>query len=153
MLAKVLTVSTSAHRGERDDSSGPALCDLLRSNGFEIVETEICADGHEEVSAALRALTDGFSGLVVTTGGTGFAPSDVTPEATLTVLDRQAPGMAEAMRLASPFGRLSRAAAGTIGTCLVLNTPGSPSGACETLSAVLDAVPHALALLAGASPH
>jgi molybdenum cofactor synthesis domain-containing protein len=88
--------------------------------------------------------------LVVTTGGTGFAPRDLTPEGTRTVLDREAPGLAEAMRLVSPKGRLSRGTAGTAGRCIVLNTPGSQAGAIECLEAVLDVLPHALALLAEA---
>jgi molybdopterin biosynthesis enzyme MoaB len=92
----------------------------------------------------------GFSGLIVTTGGTGFGPRDLTPEGTRLVLDREAPGMAEAMRLANPpKGRLSRGLAGTIGECLVLNTPGSSAGAVESLEAVIDVLPHALDLLAG----
>ena len=98
-------------------------------------------------------LASGFAGLVVTTGGTGFGPRDLTPEGTLAALDRQAPGLAEAMRLVNPLGRLSRAVAGTLGTALVLNTPGSTKGCVETLDAVLDVVPHALDLLAGGRPH
>jgi molybdopterin biosynthesis enzyme MoaB len=89
----------------------------------------------------------------VTTGGTGFGPRDLTPEGTRAVLDREAPGLAEAMRLVNPLGRLSRAAAGTIGTALVLNTPGSSKGAVECLDAVLDVVPHVLDLLTGGRPH
>ena len=105
------------------------------------------------MAAALRELAAGFSGLVVTTGGTGFGPRDLTPEGTLAVLDRQAPGLAEAMRQVSPLGRLSRAVAGTVGTALVLNTPGSSTGAVECLDAVIDVVPHALDLLSGGRPH
>ena len=97
---------------------------------------------------ALRELCRSFTGLVVTTGGTGFAPRDQTPEGTRAVLEREAPGLAEAMRLTSPLGRLSRAVAGTVGRALVINTPGSSSGAVETLDAVLDVLPHALRLLA-----
>ncbi|HEY2997123.1 MAG TPA: molybdopterin-binding protein, partial [Acidimicrobiales bacterium] len=107
----------------------------------------------DAVAAALRELAAGFAGLVVTTGGTGFGPRDLTPEGTLAVLDRQAPGLAEAMRQVSPLGRLSRAVAGTVGTALVLNTPGSSTGAVECLDAVIDVVPHALDLLAGGRPH
>ena len=90
---------------------------------------------------------------MVTTGGTGFGPRDLTPEGTRTVIDREAPGLAEAMRLVSPLGRLSRAVAGTRDATLILNTPGSSAGAVETLTAVLDVVPHALDLLAGGRPH
>jgi len=99
-------------------------------------------------------LAIGFHGLVVTTGGTGFGPRDQTPEGTLAVLDRQAPGLAEAMRLANPLGRLSRGVAGTCGTALVLNTPGSSKGCVECLEAVVDVVPHAVRLLVdNADPH
>jgi molybdopterin biosynthesis enzyme MoaB len=94
-----------------------------------------------------------FAGLVITTGGTGFSPTDLTPEATRIVTERTAPGLAEAMRAVSPLGRLSRGAAGTIGQCLVLNVPGSPKGALESLEAVVDVLPHALELLAGGRPH
>jgi molybdenum cofactor synthesis domain-containing protein len=105
------------------------------------------------VADTLRELADGFAGLVVTTGGTGFGPRDLTPEGTRAVIDREAPGLAEAMRLVSPFGRLSRAVAGTVGTTLVLNTPGSTRGSVECLDAVIDVVPHALDLLSGGRPH
>ncbi len=98
-------------------------------------------------------MLEGFSGLLVTTGGTGFSPSDLTPEATLRVVDRQAAGLAEAMRAVNPLGRLSRGVAGTVGACLILNVPGSPAGATEALGAVIDVVPHALDLLAGGRPH
>lgn len=152
--AKILTVSDGVVAGTREDRSGTALAELLSDRGFHVAERTVCADGEAEVAAALRSLTAGFSGLVVTTGGTGFGPRDLTPEGTEAVLDRKAPGLAEAMRLASPLGRLSRAVAGVAGSCLVLNTPGSPGGAVECLEAVLDVLPHALALLAGdADPH
>jgi molybdenum cofactor synthesis domain-containing protein len=117
--------------------------------GFEVDRLEVSSDGVDEVASALRALVDGFAGLVVTTGGTGFGPRDLTPEATRQVLDRDAPGLAEAARLISPLGRLSRGIAGTCGQALVLNVPGSSKGAVECLEAVLDVIPHALALLAG----
>jgi len=105
------------------------------------------------VGEALVSLADGFAGLVLTTGGTGFGPRDLTPEATRSVLEREAPGLAEAMRLVNPLGRLSRGIAGTIGTTLVLNLPGSSSGSIECLEAVLDVLPHALELLRGDRPH
>ena len=151
--AKVLTVSDGVAEGTREDRSGAALAERLAASGFDVVERHVTADGIEAVAAALRALTAGFSGLVVTTGGTGFGPRDLTPEGTRAVIEREAPGLAEAMRLVSPLGRLSRAVAGTVGQALVLNTPGSSRGAVETLDAVLDVVPHALDLLAGGRPH
>ncbi len=151
--AKVLTVSDGVAEGTREDRSGAALAGRLGEAGFEVVDRRVTADGVEAVSAALGEMTSDFSGLVVTTGGTGFGPRDLTPEGTRAVLDREAPGLAEAMRLVSPLGRLSRALAGTAGRALVLNTPGSSNGAVETLDAVLDVVPHALDLLAGGRPH
>jgi molybdopterin adenylyltransferase len=151
--AKVLTVSDGVVAGTRDDRSGAALADRLGAAGFDVVGRVVSADGTEAVAEALRALADGFAGLIVTTGGTGFGPRDLTPEGTRSVLDREAPGLAEAMRLTNPLGRLSRAAAGTMGQALVLNTPGSSTGAVECLEAVIDVVPHALELLEGGRPH
>lgn len=151
--AKVLTVSESVHAGTREDRSGDALCARLASRGFDVVERRTVPDGVEPVASALAEMADGFAGLLVTTGGTGFSPRDLTPEATRAVIDREAPGLAEAARSASPLGRLSRGVAGTIGGCLVLNVPGSPAGATESLDAVADVVPHALELLAGGRPH
>ena len=153
MQAKVLTVSDGVVEGTREDRSGEAVEQHLTAAGFEVVERRVVADGVESVARALRDLTDGFAGLVATTGGTGFGPRDLTPEGTRAVLDREAPGLAEAMRLTSPLGRLSRQLAGTIGEALVLNLPGSTSGCLECLDAVLDVVPHALALLRGERPH
>jgi len=151
--AKVLTVSDGVVAGTRDDRSGAALEDRLTDAGFQVVERRVSADGIDDVAGALRELSDGFAGVIVTTGGTGFGPRDLTPEGTRAVLDREAPGLAEAMRLVNPLGRLSRAAAGTIGTTLVLNTPGSSKGAVECLDAVVDVVPHVLDLLTGGRPH
>jgi len=153
LQAKVVTVSDGVVAGTRDDRSGAALAAHLAEHGFEVVERIVTADGAEAVAHALRGACRGFAGLVVTTGGTGFGPRDLTPEGTVAVLERHAPGMAEAMRLVSPLGRLSRAVAGTVGESLVLNTPGSTAGCVETLDAVLDVVPHALELLAGERPH
>ena len=153
LAAKVITVSDGVVEGTRDDRSGAALEARLTAAGFEVVERIVTADGRDPVASTLRRACDGFAGLVVTTGGTGFGPRDLTPEGTLAVIERQAPGMAEAMRLVSPLGRLSRAVAGTLGQCLILNTPGSTKGCVETLEAVLDVVPHALELLAGERPH
>ncbi|HEX6167892.1 MAG TPA: MogA/MoaB family molybdenum cofactor biosynthesis protein [Acidimicrobiales bacterium] len=151
--AKVLTVSDGVVAGTRDDRSGAALAERLEGAGFEVVERRVTADGVEPVARALAELARDFAGLVVTTGGTGFGPRDLTPEGTRAVLEREAPGLAEAMRLVGPLGRLSRAVAGTVGQALVLNTPGSSKGAVETLDAVLDVVPHALDLLSGGRPH
>ena len=151
--AKVLTVSDGVVAGTREDRSGEALAERLAAAGFDVVERRVTADGTEAVAAALGELTAGFSGLVVTTGGTGFGPRDLTPEGTRVVIEREAPGLAEAMRLVSPLGRLSRAVAGTVGQALVLNTPGSSRGAVECLDAVVDVVPHALDLLTGGRPH
>ena len=147
--AKVLTVSDGVVAGTREDRSGQALADRLVAAGFTVTERKAVADGVESVSNALERMATDFEGLVVTTGGTGFAPRDLTPEGTRAVLDRDAPGLAEAMRLVSPLGRLSRGVAGTVGRCIVLNTPGSPAGAVECVDAVLDTLPHALDLLAG----
>jgi len=151
--AKVLTVSDGVVAGTREDTSGTVLVDLLGEAGFEVVDRRVVADGRETVGEALVDLAEGFTGLVVTIGGTGFGPRDLTPEGTSVILDREAPGLAEAMRLVSPLGRLSRATAGTRGRALILNTPGSSKGAAECLGAVLDVLPHALDLLAGENPH
>ena len=149
LRAKVLTVSDAASAGERDDISGPALVELLRESGFEVVDHRIVNDGVAPVATALREMAGGFAGLLVTTGGTGFSPRDLTPEATLQVLEREAPGMSEAMRATSEFGPLSRGRAGTLGRCVIVNTPGSPRGACESLRALLGVLAHAIELLAG----
>ena len=147
LRAKVLTVSDGVAHGSRDDASGRALVEQLTAAGFEVVEHGVTEDGAAAVAAALIELTDGFAGLVVTTGGTGFAPRDQTPVGTRQILEREAPGLAEAMRLISPFGRLSRGVAGIRGRAVVCNTPGSPKGCVEQLGAILDVLPHALRLL------
>ena len=158
LRAKVLTVSDGVADGTRDDKSGRALVERLTAAGYGVVDHRVTADGVDAVAAALRELTAGFSGLVVTTGGTGFGPRDLTPEGTRAVLEREAPGLAESMRIASnaggrTFGMLSRGVCGTVGEALVCNLPGSSGGAVECLEAVLDAVPHVLDLLAGGRPH
>jgi molybdopterin adenylyltransferase len=146
-LAKVLTVSDGVAHGTRDDLSGRALVDHLTSNGFDVVEHRVTADGAELVAATLVQLCEGFAGLVVSTGGTGFAPRDQTPEGTRAVVEREAPGLAEAMRLCNPLGRLSRGIAGVRGDAIIVNTPGSTKGCVEQLDAVIDVLPHALRLL------
>ena len=151
--AKVLTVSDGVVAGTRDDKSGSALAETLAGAGFDVVERLVVTDGVDAVAGALSRLAEGFAGLIVTTGGTGFGPRDLTPEGTRAVIERDAPGLAEAMRLVNPLGRLSRAVAGTLGDALVLNTPGSSKGAVECLGAVMDVVPHALDLLTGGRPH
>ena len=148
LAAKVLTVSDGVVAGTREDRSGTALVDRLREAGFEVVEHRV-ADGRESVGEAIVDMAEDFNGLIISTGGTGFGPRDLTPEGTRVVLDREAPGLGEAMRAVNPLGRLSRAVAGTRGRALVINTPGSPGGALESLDAVLDIVPHAIRLLDG----
>lgn len=148
LQAKVLTVSDGVVAGTRVDTSGAALVEQLRGEGFDVVAHEVVADGTANVAGALMRLTTGFAGLIVTTGGTGFAPRDQTPEGTRAVIEREAPGIAEACRSISPLGRLSRGIAGIVGSSIVVNLPGSPKGCVEQLAAVLDVLPHALRLLA-----
>ncbi len=149
LAAKVLTVSDGVMAGTRDDAGGTGLVARLTDEGYVVVAHLVTGDGREVVGEALVEMAEGFAGLIVTTGGTGFGPRDLTPEGTSIILDRPAPGLAEAMRLVSPLGRLSRATAGTRGQALIINTPGSPKGAVECLEAVLDVVPHVLRLLTG----
>jgi molybdenum cofactor synthesis domain-containing protein len=151
--ARIVVVSDGVADGTREDRGGPALRATLERAGATVEAVVVCPDGVESVADTLRAQCAGFDGLVVTTGGTGFGPRDLTPEGTRRVIDREAPGLAEAMRLVNPLGRLSRGIAGTVATALVLNVPGSPKGAVECLDAVLDVVPHALSLLVGDRPH
>lgn len=148
LKAKVLTISDGVIAGTRTDASGVALVELLITHGFDVVEQTVVADGTENVAATLTSLSDGFAGLVVTTGGTGFAPRDQSPEGTRLVIEREAPGLAEAMRLVNPLGRLSRGIVGIRGQAIIVNTPGSPKGCVEQLTAILDVLPHALRLLA-----
>jgi molybdenum cofactor synthesis domain-containing protein len=151
-------VSDGVAAGTRDDSSGRALVEHLGAVGFDVVDHRVVGDGVDVVAAALVDLCAGFAGLVVTTGGTGFGPRDLTPEGTRRVIEREAPGLAEAMRRVSDgsgqaFGMLSRGVCGTRGEALICNLPGSSRGAVECLEAVLSAVPHALDLLSGGRPH
>jgi molybdenum cofactor synthesis domain-containing protein len=148
LIAKILTVSDSAFEGTRPDTASPQLAERLVTAGFSVIERRLCSDGIEPVVQALCEMSGGFAGLIVTTGGTGFSRRDLTPEATLQVLEREAPGFGETMRASSPFGPLSRSRCGTVGRTLILNTPGSPKGALESLEAVLAMLPHALELLA-----
>ena len=152
--AAVVTVSDRSARGERPDGSGPLVAELLRGAGYEVTETAVVPDEQPRIEAALRRLADGGEvQLVVTTGGTGFSPRDVTPEATIAVCQRLAPGIPEAMRWASlritPRAMLSRAQAGIRGGTLIVNLPGSPKAARENLEAVLPALSHGLEMLSG----
>ncbi len=152
--AKVVTVSDGVMAGTRDDRSGDALVAALLDAGFDVADRSAVPDGVASVAGELARVTNDFAGLVVTTGGTGFAPRDQTPEGTREILERDAPGLAEAMRLVNPLGRLSRGVAGIRGRAVIVNTPGSPNGAVECLGAVVDILPHALALLADVpTPH
>ena len=152
--AKVLTVSDGVVHGTREDRSGAALESFLTDAGWTVVERTVTEDGEGPVAGTLTRLAGGFHGLIVTTGGTGFGPRDQTPEGTRAVIEREAPGLAEVMRLVNPLGRLSRGVAGTLGTSLIINTPGSSKGCVETTEAVLDVLPHAVRLLVdNADPH
>lgn len=152
--AAVLTVSDRCSQGQRPDEAGPLVASLLEGAGYQIVETAIVPDEQAEIEAALASLADRKrTALVVTTGGTGFSPRDVTPEATIAVCPRLTPGIPEAMRAASlaitPRAMLSRAAAGIRGGTLIINLPGSPKAARENLEAVLPALEHGLKMLLG----
>ncbi len=153
--ARVLTVSDGVSAGAREDLSGDALAAMLAAEGYEVTR-DLVADEETDIVEAIKRAAKQAS-LLVTTGGTGFGPRDVTPEATLSVLEREAPGLAQAMVAAglesTPMAALTRARAGSIGSCLVVNVPGSPRGATESLGAIIDVIPHALALLAGESSH
>ena len=156
LTAAVLTVSDSTSQGVRDDTSGPALVSLLQQNHFQIVEAAVVPDEQPEIQAALTRLSE-KARLVVSTGGTGLSARDVTPEATRAVCDRIVEGLSEVMRLEglkrTPYAALSRAVCGTRGTTLIVNVPGSPRGAVESLSAILHLIPHALDILRGKTEH
>mgnify|MGYP002682350301 FL=1 len=152
--AKVVTVSDGVVAGTREDLSGVTLVEHLESAVFEVLEHRVIADGVERVSNTLSYMALNFVGIIATTGGTGFGHRDETPEGTRRILDKTAPGLTNAMAGASPLNRLSRGVAGVRGRALILNLPGSTKGAIETIDAVIDVLPHAVSLLAGAhGPH
>jgi molybdopterin adenylyltransferase len=155
-LAAVLTVSDGVAEGAREDASGSAVSEALESAGFTVARRSVVPDEVEAITAAIRTLAD-EARLVVTTGGTGLGPRDVTPEATRSVIDREVPGLSEAMRAtgrsSTPMADLSRGVVGALGGTLVVNLPGSRRGAIESLEAVLPAIPHALELLTGRTIH
>src|SRR5258707_845857 len=154
--AAVLTVSDSCARGERNDASGPAVARTLQEHQFAIVETRVVADDYGAIQKAIVDLAR-KARLVVTTGGTGISARDVTPEATRSVCGRMLDGVSERMRREgekrTPFSALSRGVCGVCGTTLVLNLPGSPAGAVESLQAGIDVLPHAIQILAGRTEH
>jgi len=155
--AVVITVSDSRHAGQNPDQSGPAVASLLRKAGYELAPVTIVPDERDQIGAAIKdAVVAGYA-LIVTTGGTGLGPRDVTPEATAAVLDFEVPGLAEAMRAAglqkTPQAALSRAVAGVRGGSLIVNLPGSVRGATESLEAVLPALEHAVRLTRGETAH
>lgn len=154
--AAVLTVSDSSFRGQRADLSGPATAELLRRHGFEVSHHDIVPDDQSTIEAALVRLSERVQ-LIVTTGGTGIAARDVTPEATRTVCAKLIDGIPEKMRFQglaqTPFAILSRGLCGIRGQALILNLPGSPNGAVQSLQAVIDILSHAVDLLAGKTEH
>jgi molybdopterin adenylyltransferase len=156
--AAVLTISDSASAGTRTDRSGPALRERLEQLGWSVTVMEVLPDEAVEIAARLATLADGGQlSAIFTTGGTGVALRDVTPEATRSVIDREIPGLPELMRAkgrqSTPRAVLSRAVAGTRGAVLIVNLPGSPKGAVESLDAIVELVPHVLELLRGQTEH
>lgn len=150
-----MTCSDGVVAGTRQDASGDALVELMMAHGWKVADRRQIADGVDSVRDTLIELASDFNGVIITTGGTGFGPRDLTPEGTEAALERDAPGLAEAMRLCNSkgLGRLSRARAGTRGQALILNTPGSTKGAVETIEAVIDVLSHAVDLMGGGRPH
>ena len=156
--AVVITVSDACSRGQREDASGAALVELLRETGAEIVTTKVIADDLDPLTELLRELADRDDvNLIVTTGGTGFSPRDNTPEATLAVIEREAPGLAEAMRMETlkqtPMAMISRGVCGIRSGTLIVNLPGSPKAVRESFAVIAPVLNHAIALTAGDTAH
>ena len=156
ILVSILTISDRASRKERPDISGPAIMAIVEENGWEVARTAIIPDEFDQIVQILSEWCDpGINDIILTTGGTGFAPRDVTPEATQAVIQKTTPGIAELMRLESlkitPHAMLSRGTAGIRNKTLIINLPGSPKAACENLRTVLPILPHAVELLHSAS--
>ena len=154
MRVAIITLSDSGYAGQREDKSGPLIRAMAEEAGYEVVHTALLPDGVEPLAGELKRLCDGdLADLVLTTGGTGFSPTDLTPEATLSVVERPAPGIAEAMRWQSlqitPRAMLSRAAAGIRGRTLIVNLPGSPKAVRECLTFILPALGHGVEILRG----
>jgi molybdopterin adenylyltransferase len=153
MKIGILTVSDKGWRGEREDRSGPAIREMMEAAGAEVVRARIVPDEPELIKAALVEWSGEGLDLILTTGGTGFSPRDWTPEATRAVVEREAPGICEAMRQAgmkkTPTAMLSRAVAGLRGSTLIVNLPGSEKGARESLDAIMEALPHGIDILKG----
>ena len=157
LRAAVVTVSDSVFHGRRQDGSGPAVAELLQKNGWTVADRRVVADDIAVIAATLRELSGHGIEAIFTTGGTGLSPRDVTPEATRKVILREIPGLTEHIRQegarTTPLAILSRGAAGVCGTTIILNLPGSPQGAVDSLRAVLPVLPHAVDLIAGRTAH
>jgi molybdenum cofactor synthesis domain-containing protein len=154
----VLTMSTRASRGEYKDTSGEVIMEMIKQINAEVVEYKIIPDDFDRIASELERFADDLNAdLVLTTGGTGFSPTDVTPEATMSIIERNAPGFVEAIRQASikitPLGMLSRAVSGIRGETLIINLPGSPKAVRESLEVILQAIPHSVEVIKGGKVH